>query len=69
MPAGRRPAVVVLTGDALSLRSEAALLDPAPAIVEKPFDPVQLAALVRRLGAARRDGRQAVAAGLEQRPT
>ncbi|MCU0985037.1 MAG: PAS-domain containing protein [Acetobacteraceae bacterium] len=56
-PAATRPAVIVLTGDALSLRRDAALMDPAPVIVEKPFDPVRLAAQVRRLGAARRDGR------------
>jgi signal transduction histidine kinase len=53
IPPPGRPAVIVLTGDALSLRRDAALIDPAPLIVEKPFDPVRLAAEVRRLGAAR----------------
>ncbi len=52
-PAKGRPAVIVLTGDALSLRRDAALIDPPPVIVEKPFDPVRLAAEVRRLGAQR----------------
>jgi signal transduction histidine kinase len=65
VPAAERPAVIVLTGDALSLRREAALIAPPPVIVEKPFDPVRLAALVSRLGAARREGRQAVTAGLD----
>jgi signal transduction histidine kinase len=55
-PAARRPAVIVLTGDALSLRRDAALIAPGPVIVEKPFDPVRLAAEVRRLGAARARG-------------
>jgi signal transduction histidine kinase len=52
-PESLRPAVIVLTGDALSLRRDAALIEPQPVIVEKPFDPVRLAAEVRRLGAAR----------------
>lgn len=52
-PAAVRPAVIVLTGDALSLRRDVALIEPAPVIIEKPFDPVRLAADVRRLGAAR----------------
>ncbi|WP_158639091.1 hybrid sensor histidine kinase/response regulator [Elioraea rosea] len=54
VPAAERPAVIVLTGDALSLRRDAALIEPPPSIVEKPFDPVRLAAEVRRLGVARR---------------
>ncbi|WP_291299161.1 PAS-domain containing protein [Elioraea sp.] len=56
VPAMRRPAVIVLTGDALSLRRDAAWTEPAPVIVEKPFDPVRLAAEVRRLGAVRARG-------------
>lgn len=54
LPEAERPAVIVLTGDALSLRRDVALLEPAPLVVEKPFDPVRLAAQVRRIGAQRR---------------
>ena len=49
MPAERRPAAIVLTGDTLNRRLLETSLDPPPTVLEKPVDPTVIRAIARQL--------------------